>query len=295
MIKKIASTALAVLSCSPVFAANGDSITAGVFHKDVSFDWSIDNSHTPGHLDKESEIIWNTKAVGFEIGLENDYRLHKFYFSKSDDGQMTDDDWKLTSGAVDHWSSTKSDAEYFEVGYLHSGALKIWQNKMGMDSIQLITSAGIRFERWEANGLTNNFTGVESRPSSTKVITNDMYSVQSSLGLKTFKRVGDWKFDALTTVDFNGVYNVDTHHLRSDLDDKSFVILMPYIGFNSQLQAEYALDNGFSLQLGGKYAYSRNMMKPLLVNWSDGAETRTDLNSSTRSEYSVYLNLTKKL
>jgi hypothetical protein len=122
-----------------------------------------------------------------------------------------------------------------------------------------------------------------------------MYNLQSSIGVRANKVVGDWRFDAVVSADLNGVYNVDQHHLRNDLGKDSFVIFQPYLGLNTELKAGYYFNHNVSIQTGVRYAYSANLLKPLFVNWADGSETSTYLNGSSRYELGLFANLVMDL
>lgn len=286
-----------ILATAP-FVSNAqsqDTYFANIVYKDISFDWSIDNSHIDGRLDKESEIIWSTQLPVFEFGKEDNFSKHKIYIGMSNSGEMTDEDWhKGLDGSPEKWSSTISKADYFQIGYDYKGVLLRFRDTYIVDKIDIYTENGLQYEVWEGMGLSDRESNENYYGNNTKVITNKTFWFKSSLGLELQKQLGDFSFSISQQLGIAAIYNIDQHHLRNDLEDDSFVIMGGYGIYTSEANVSYKFDSKTSLNLGYKYQLSQNISDRILVNFENEKDGTTRLNTSTKTESSIYIGIEHK-
>lgn len=292
---------LAVVAALPFSASAADSeeprsFSLGVYQTDVTFDWSIDNSHTAGHPEKASELIWNTKAIGLELNYDTKWVNRKLYFAMADEGNgtMTDEDWRYAGGELEKWSSTRSKSDFLQVGYRSNSVHTRWTDTLWMDTIDFNISLGVGYEQFTAYGLINAFDGSEMRPDSVKVITNKTFNIHTGLGFDFEKSFNNWSFGFEQNFGLENRLNLDYHHLRSDMKDISFVIFSPYISSESKLYTSYQFDNDFTLTAGASYGYSFALLDKIFVRPEHGEEGVTGLNNSTREEVKAFITLSKK-
>ncbi|MCY9861018.1 hypothetical protein OTK49_00485 [Vibrio coralliirubri] len=292
---------LAMIAAIP-FGANASTenepraFSMGVYQTDLKFDWSIDNSHTAGHPEKASEIIWKTKAIGLELNYDTKWTNRKLYFAMSDEGSgsMTDEDWRYTGGNLEKWSSTRSDADFLQIGYRDYSVNTRWHDSLWMDTIDFNIIMGFSYEQFKAFGLINNFTDDEMRDDSVRVMSNKAFTLHSGIGFDFEKTVNNWTFGFEQNFVLDNKLNLDYHHLRTDLKDVSFVILSPYLGVESKLYTTYKFDNDFTLSAGASYGYSFALIEKVFVRQENAEEGATDVNSSTREEVKAFITLSKK-
>lgn len=292
---------LAVIAALP-FGANAStdephSLSLGIYQTDVTFDWSIDNSHTVGHPKKASEIIWNTKAIGLEFNYDTKWVNRKFYFAIADEGNgsMTDEDWHYSGGNLEKWSSTRSKADFLQAGFRSNSVHTRWRDALFLDTIDFNISLGVGYEQFKAFGLTNSFTNEEVYPESIKVMSNKMFTLHSGFGFDFEKNVDNWTFGFEQNFALDNRLSLDYHHLRSELKDVSFAIFSPYISTESKLYTSYQFDHDFTLSAGASYAYSFAVFDKLFVRQETDGDGVTGLNNSSREEVKVFVTLSKKL
>lgn len=292
---KIIITSLLLTISGLAQASTDDSYYANIVYKDIAFDWSIDNSHVEGHLNKESEIIWNAKIPVIELGKSTSWSNHRFYLGQTQSGDMTDEDWRMDElGGSEKWSSTSSSIDYFQVGYDYRASLLRFREIPVFDKIDLLAHSGLMYEDWDAYGLIDKLNGgYEQYDSSTLVISNKSLWLRSSLGVAFEKQIGKFNFKLLQQAGINTVYNVDTHHLRDDLESDSFVIFGAYGMYSAEAIASYDITQSSKINIGYRYEYARNISDKISVNYESGhgEDGKTIINTSSRKESAIYIGL----